>query len=672
MSSMQVEKKNKKRQIKATVTNKSNKKNKGSVIPDKYASESIRKTMEYNISTGTFTFDVTNRPPTFIKNQGNHVTAFGLLKRGVSRHIKNIHTNLQPKLSIIKIRTLRDDILLDGYMQKVLELYPAAKAEFETTIPILQQEYNETRTRKSLMNAQSAGFNELTKFIGQLQLSISKLNNKNEECKNELQPIRIGLTKTCELLRNYAVEIEQKIYNHNCILMCQEICNMHRSFLTYYNAIKGITFNSIKGFKASDAEGIKVRSAMKFLDAFEEKGENPHVLEKKKIFDDSKIFLQHFRKKVYTEVKEQYNFTAFVTLISNNTQKFQNMESSHSIATADLFGKLYTDEKSQRKKKIKKWVGLISLTQKILETFNTECNDKQGKFKKSADIDDVTLGNIKQIIISFVETDTPSIAKIFAEKINIMTYSDLCLIAGDKTLQSDAGKVKNILLTTKLEELTKSQVEKIKKHMSILKKIELQFKTIDSYYAACLSVDDDKQKIRKIHQCYALLTQDLFKKEQLYRNVDTMLYVAGFIKDLFFYPCLPGSGHNEMKKKDEKKLYRTNRIVTFCKYMSNHLTITFAVYPKLALDLALDLDSKKTEELITAFVKLAIVLGQWNHAIQASEYTIEEIIKEVIGQCSTNKTTYLGNIKSNIKLSRGAFAHDASSSDNDDYTIHCS
>lgn len=210
---------------------------------EKYASDQLTALAVYDSVSKTFRFKLSGRPPGSLKGgvQGDHVTAFALVRRGFERRLRDVPINEEKDLDTI--RKLRDTEVLDQYISRVLIIDESFLVQFKSTLPDVQKRYNIHRFSKE-----------------QLQ----KMRTTNEKLSNN------------GVLDEEGLEVYQAIYKNaycvNARFMCDEICDFAKSFLTYYNGIAGGAYYQVPGHEAPKSEGPEVRAALDHLDGKDTEG----------------------------------------------------------------------------------------------------------------------------------------------------------------------------------------------------------------------------------------------------------------------------------------------------------------------------------------------------------------------------------------------------------------
>lgn len=246
----------------------------------KYMSEKVKvHVVPRYVSQGTvlYDFSISGRPPAPLsKGQGDHVTAFALIERGIRRHLINLEISRPEDLE--KIRRLRENV--NKYIFNVLAInHDFRKSFIDEVLHWPQQSYDTQRIHKTQIKQNKK---TVASLVHNTEETGTFLKTFSDSLKTlALDPVmrdQFMQLESLKRLRENFQEIDQsevmdlqstveKGYVYNARLMCDEICDIIRAFLTKYNKIPGVAFPKVKSHPAPDSEGIEVRTALDNLDA---------------------------------------------------------------------------------------------------------------------------------------------------------------------------------------------------------------------------------------------------------------------------------------------------------------------------------------------------------------------------------------------------------------------
>lgn len=188
-----------------------------------------------------FSVEITGRPPGLFENiQGDHVTAYSLIERGLKRVLSNManETGVDIGLAMRNQLRIKRGQLFD-YLTSITILNPTIE-EYErcyTVIDSFIQEYNDRRNLKSTIRSQ-------------YQDALTEL--KGEEAKKLLADAIKG-------------DRRRKLAENN-VHIRDLFSDIARYLLTYYNKIPLTSFYTLGLGYENEGEGAAVKSAIKEID----------------------------------------------------------------------------------------------------------------------------------------------------------------------------------------------------------------------------------------------------------------------------------------------------------------------------------------------------------------------------------------------------------------------
>jgi|GEM_PF-4230596 hypothetical protein len=173
------------------------------------------------------------------QKQGDHVTAYGLVERGIKRHFRNILITKVEDLDLLRQQRLE----LFEYIIKLKAINGDFADKIEKLMEIVQKQYNLNRYSKDKLVA-------LESKLGLLDLGLS------DATADENTPLMLHeeIIETCRDLMAHT-------YITNCNAMCEQIGQITRGVLTHYNHIPDTSYPKYHGSPAGEEAG-----ALKYLD----------------------------------------------------------------------------------------------------------------------------------------------------------------------------------------------------------------------------------------------------------------------------------------------------------------------------------------------------------------------------------------------------------------------
>ncbi|KIE05142.1 hypothetical protein NF27_EY02380 [Candidatus Jidaibacter acanthamoeba] len=207
--------------------------------------------------------------------QGDHVTAYGLIERGIKRAVEGIIINdndamtVDPRPQRSRLYDFLSAIsILDGNDRN--ELY-------SQVTPFLQsynsQRFKLTEIRKMEQDLKSEGnnLNSMEAQLAELEGIVQK-NPKNSKLKNIQTELSNQLVKQIEsysLRLNRFEEDKDRKLQRNYYLICTTLSDIAEVILTFYNHIPKTTFLRIPGYAPEGNEGTRVQNALNNLSKIE-------------------------------------------------------------------------------------------------------------------------------------------------------------------------------------------------------------------------------------------------------------------------------------------------------------------------------------------------------------------------------------------------------------------
>lgn len=201
------------------------------------ASNSIKTNYTKDPSTSTHKLTITGRATSVLgKLQGDHVTAYALVEKGLHRAISGV--------TDAEVGELYELANRDSLRHRRGKLY-----EFVSSIAVLDQ-----KNIDKLYN----GIHSILEDYNESRESKTELREETKRLQNDESLIGKNLSS--------ALKSVEASYNKNGKLLRDTLTEICRLILTFYNHIPRTSYLPIKGFEAASNEGSTIRNSLTAID----------------------------------------------------------------------------------------------------------------------------------------------------------------------------------------------------------------------------------------------------------------------------------------------------------------------------------------------------------------------------------------------------------------------
>lgn len=180
-----------------------------------------------------YSFQIEGRGPSVLgSKQGDHVTAYALVKRGFARTLQDLELNSEESLADLKERRGR----IYNFISQIAVVDKDSRDSLYAGLTEILQDYNQSRFKKSEIKA-------IKRFVEA---------EKSRESGLELAPTILDHME------------REKLSNGRLIQSSLE--RMAETLMTFYNQAPNTAYLQIEGFKAASNEGPAVTAALNFLE----------------------------------------------------------------------------------------------------------------------------------------------------------------------------------------------------------------------------------------------------------------------------------------------------------------------------------------------------------------------------------------------------------------------